>query len=87
VRRSGINVGNLEVEELAGVLLTHLNSYGSDSTSGVVNQNMISQHNLLNGLAQHPEYPGRQAEDRSQRLLERRASRAVHQETFGSGRA
>jgi hypothetical protein len=40
----------LEVEELAGVLLTHLNSYeGSDSSSAYHNGE-INRHNFFNGL-------------------------------------
>lgn len=52
----------LEVEELAGVLLTHLNSYGNDSGKTVVQQGRVSQHNFFNTLDHHPEYPGRQTE-------------------------
>jgi uncharacterized protein (TIGR02391 family) len=52
----------LEVEELAGILLIHLNSYGNQGGGGVVNQGLISQHNLLNNLEQHPEYTCRQKE-------------------------
>lgn len=48
----------LEVEEVAGVLLTHLNSYGSDSGS----QEKINQNNFFNNLNHNPEYPGRQDE-------------------------
>ncbi len=52
----------LEVEEVAGVLLIHLNSYGNDSGTSVVQQGRISQGNFFNGLDLLPEYPGRQAE-------------------------
>lgn len=52
----------LEVEEVAGVLLTHLNSYDSNSRSSVVQNNCINQHNFFNALHLHPEYLGRQAE-------------------------
>ncbi|HTT19766.1 MAG TPA: TIGR02391 family protein [Candidatus Sulfotelmatobacter sp.] len=52
---------SLEVEELAGVLLVHLNSYG-DGGSSVVQQGLISSHNFFNGLDHQPEYPGRQPE-------------------------
>ena len=52
----------IDVEELAGILLIHLNSVGNHSGNGVVSQGLISLHNLLNNLHQHPEYPGRQNE-------------------------
>jgi hypothetical protein len=52
----------LEVEEVAAVLLTHLNSYSSDSRTSVVQRGSISQHNFFNTLDHHPEYPGRQSE-------------------------
>ena len=52
----------LEVEEVAGVLLTHLNSYSSDSRTSAVQRGSINQHNLFNTLDHHPEYPGRQSE-------------------------
>lgn len=52
----------LDVEELAGVLLTHLNSCGTDSGDSVVQRDLISQHNFLRNLESHPEYPGRQPE-------------------------
>lgn len=52
----------LDVEELAGVLLTHLNSCGADSGDSVVQRGLISQHNFLRNLESHPEYPSRQAE-------------------------
>ena len=52
----------LEVEEVAGVLLAHLNSYSDDSGNTVVQRGQISQHNFFNNLNHHPEYPGRQAE-------------------------
>jgi uncharacterized protein (TIGR02391 family) len=46
----------LDVEELAGVLLTHLNSYGGEQGGG------INQYNFFNALDHFPEYPGRQPE-------------------------
>jgi uncharacterized protein (TIGR02391 family) len=52
----------LEVEEITGVLLTHLNSYGGDSGNSVVQRGRINQHNLFNTLDHQPEYPGRQPE-------------------------
>jgi uncharacterized protein (TIGR02391 family) len=52
----------LDVEELAGVLLTHLNSCGINSGDSVVQNGLISQHNFLRNLEGHPEYPGRQPE-------------------------
>jgi uncharacterized protein (TIGR02391 family) len=52
----------LEVEELAGILLIHLGSYGNSSGNGIVSQGSISQHNFFNMLGQYPEYPGRQTE-------------------------
>ena len=52
----------LEVEEVAGVLLIHLNSYGNDSGTSVVQQGRINQGNFFNGLDLRPEYSGRQAE-------------------------
>ena len=47
----------LEVEELAGVLLVHLNSYDH-----AVNQGLLSPHNILRTLEQYPDFPGRQSE-------------------------
>jgi uncharacterized protein (TIGR02391 family) len=52
----------LDVEELAGILLSHLNSYGSGAGNSVVQRNLISQHNFLRDLESAPEYPGRQPE-------------------------
>jgi len=40
----------LEVEELAGVLLTHLNSYEGLSGNSVYQQGRISHHNFFNSL-------------------------------------
>jgi uncharacterized protein (TIGR02391 family) len=52
----------LEVEELAGVLLAHLNSYDSNIHTGVVQLGQVNQYNFLNNLNHHPEYPNRQDE-------------------------
>ncbi len=52
----------LTVEEVAGVLLTHLNSYGSNSGNDIVQRDQINQHNFFNGLDHRPEYPDRQTE-------------------------
>jgi uncharacterized protein (TIGR02391 family) len=52
----------LDVEELAGVLLMHLNSCGANSGDSVVQRGLISQHNFLRNLESHPEYPVRQPE-------------------------
>ena len=59
----------LEVEELAGVLVTHLNSHDSNVHTGVVQLGRVNQYNFFNNLHQHPDYPGRQPEV-SQALLE-----------------
>jgi uncharacterized protein (TIGR02391 family) len=59
----------LEVEELAGVLLTHLNSHDGNVHTGVVQLGKVNQYNFFNNLHQHPDYPGRQPEV-SQALLE-----------------
>jgi uncharacterized protein (TIGR02391 family) len=59
----------LEVEELAGVLLTHLNGYDGNVRTGVVQVGRVNQYNFFNHLHQHPDYPGRQPEV-SQALLE-----------------
>lgn len=47
----------LEVEEVAGVLLVHLNSYSGRSSA--VNNGLISDHNFF---MTEPEYPVRQPE-------------------------
>jgi uncharacterized protein (TIGR02391 family) len=52
----------LEVEELGGVLLAHLNSCGLNSGDSVVQNNLVSLHNFVRNLESHPEYPGRQTE-------------------------
>lgn len=49
----------LEVEELAGVLLVHLNSLDTDPYEP---KGPRSYHNFFISLEQHPEYPGRQAD-------------------------
>ncbi len=59
----------LEVEEVAGVLLAQLNSYGDDSRNSVVQRRRINRHNFFNRLNNHPEYPGRQ-EDVNRALME-----------------
>jgi uncharacterized protein (TIGR02391 family) len=59
----------LEVEELAGVLLTHLNSHDSNVRTGAVQLGQVNQYNFFNNLRQHPDYPGRQPEV-SQALVE-----------------
>jgi len=52
----------LEVEELAGILLVHLNSYGDGGGNSVAQWGKINQHNFFNELDHLPEYPGRQPE-------------------------
>ena len=56
----------LEVEELAGVLLVHLNSLGDNSGDGVASRGRISHQNffaaLESRLGYEPEYGSRQAE-------------------------
>ncbi len=55
----------LEVEELGGVLLVHLNSYGTQSSgSGAVQYGKVSQYNFFNDLSNHPPYSNRQEEVR-----------------------
>jgi hypothetical protein len=51
---------SLDVEDLAGVLLTHLNS--SDSGNPAVQHNGIIQYSFFNNLRAYPEFPGRQDE-------------------------
>jgi uncharacterized protein (TIGR02391 family) len=46
----------LEVEELAGVLLVHLNSCGDNSGDSVVQHSKISLHNFIRTLESKPEY-------------------------------
>jgi uncharacterized protein (TIGR02391 family) len=52
----------LDVEELAGVLLAHLNSYGEGGGNSVSQWGKINKRNFFNELDQHPQYPGRQPE-------------------------
>jgi uncharacterized protein (TIGR02391 family) len=47
----------LEVEEVAGVLLAHLRSFGNDSGNGVVSRGAIGQYNFFNTFGQSSEYP------------------------------
>ena len=50
----------LQAEDLAGVLLAHLNS--TDSGNPAVEPDRIIQYNFFNNLERRPEYHGRQAE-------------------------
>jgi len=61
----------LEVEELAGVLLLHLNSYEGVSGNSVYQNGGISRHNVFNTLssARPPEF-GNQQRDVEQVLIE-----------------
>jgi uncharacterized protein (TIGR02391 family) len=53
----------LEVEELAGVLLVHLNGYGGVSGNSIYQHGGISHHNFFNSFGQsNPEYGARQDE-------------------------
>lgn len=52
----------LEVEEVAGILLTYLNSVGDDSGDSVVQRGLISQNNFFGALDRSPIYPVRQTE-------------------------
>jgi hypothetical protein len=55
----------LEVEELAGVLFTHLNSFEGLPNNSVYQNGLISQSNFVGSQNQYgrtPEYGGRQAE-------------------------
>lgn len=55
----------LEVEELAGVLLIHLNSYEGVYGNSIYQNGAISRHNFFNSLTpprQQPEYGNRQPE-------------------------
>jgi hypothetical protein len=51
----------LEVEELAGVLLTVLNSY-RDGESEVMQRRQINQAGFFRRLERNPQYPSRQEE-------------------------
>jgi uncharacterized protein (TIGR02391 family) len=58
---------SLEVEELAGVLLTHLNSFGCVSANAIYQHDSINHHNFFNGLStnaynRNPEYGEKQSE-------------------------
>jgi uncharacterized protein (TIGR02391 family) len=59
----------LEVEQVAGVLLAHLRSFGDNSGNGVVSRGSISGYNFFNAFAQGSEYPTRRA-DVGQALME-----------------
>src|SRR5579864_8999268 len=52
----------LEAEELGGILLMHLNSFGDTSATSTVSFGKINQYNFFNDLHHQPEYPGRQVE-------------------------
>lgn len=52
----------LEVEELAGVLLTHFVTCGDNSGDSIIQHGQIGKGNFFNALAQHPQYPKRQDE-------------------------
>jgi uncharacterized protein (TIGR02391 family) len=60
----------LEVEEVAGVLLVHLNSYGDGAGSGgIVQSGKVNQYNFFNDLNNNPPYSVRR-DDVSRALLE-----------------
>ena len=59
----------LEVEEVAGVLLTYLNSCADNGGNSVIQLGRIIQHNFFNDLSHRPEYPDREDEV-NQALLE-----------------
>ena len=52
----------LEVEEVAGILLSHLNSLGDDSGDTVVQGGSINHGNFLVDLHRNPIYPTRNSE-------------------------
>jgi uncharacterized protein (TIGR02391 family) len=53
----------LEVEEVAGILLTHFNSLGDSSgNDGVVQEGKVSQTNFLESLHRNPLYPTHKGE-------------------------
>jgi hypothetical protein len=56
------NLLALEVEELAGVLLTHLNSYEGVSENEIYQNGLVSQAALASYQAKASEYAGRQTE-------------------------
>jgi uncharacterized protein (TIGR02391 family) len=53
---------SMEVEEVAGVFLIHLNSYPNPGSSPVVQNNSISLFNLMNDLNANPPYAGKKDE-------------------------
>jgi uncharacterized protein (TIGR02391 family) len=53
---------SLEVEEVAGVFLMHLNSYQSPGGAPIAQNNIISLFNLVNDLNANPPYPDRKNE-------------------------
>jgi uncharacterized protein (TIGR02391 family) len=55
---------DLEVEEVAGVLLTHFNSLGDNSGDSVAQGGSISHYNFLDDLDRNPIYPTRKEEVR-----------------------
>ena len=59
----------LEVEEVDGILLLHLLSFGTESGDGRVSRGGISQYNFFNILYQRPEY-STQKEEVSKALME-----------------
>ena len=53
----------LDVEEVAGVLLAHFNSYGTEGGGGgAVQHGKIGQYNFFNDLHTNPQYSNRQPE-------------------------
>ena len=52
----------LDVEELAGVLLTYLNSCADSGGNSVIQMGRIMPYNFFGDLDRMPEYPGRQDE-------------------------
>jgi hypothetical protein len=59
----------LEVEELADVLLVHLNSYREDDSS-TMQHGKISPGNFLGDLHRSPDYGGQQKEEVRRALME-----------------
>ena len=62
----------LEIEEVASILLVHLNSYvdgGGPETSGIYQHGVLNRSNFFNWFDHHPEYPVRQP-DVTRALLE-----------------
>src|ERR1700722_19916454 len=60
----------LEVEEVAGVLLAHLRSFGTNSGNGVVSRDAIGQYNFFNTLFQSAEYPNNRRTEVGKVLME-----------------